>query len=174
MTFVSNKVLARARLTVEQKQCSRVICQWLRINTKSYWLAVEREGQRTMRRLWDLTRVINTGWVLHEESRGVGPHAVYTVRHTAKSSYCTRGPVLSVRAGKHSRRRPGISLSLALSPTPTHTHTPAPACVGWWQITIQYISVTWFCPLYMYINTHTCILKYVYTDKYRKLSKLTC
>lgn len=77
-----------------------MICQWVKINTKSYWLAGKR-GQWV--RLWDLAEVINTG-VLHERAILL---AVYTVRHRAKISYCTDGPLLSVNAGRHSGTWPG-------------------------------------------------------------------
>lgn len=41
----SNKAIPSAWLTARQRQWDRVICQWVKINTKSYWLAGEKRDE---------------------------------------------------------------------------------------------------------------------------------
>lgn len=57
----SNSKKDAAWLTALQKQWSRVISQWVKISTKSYWLTGEKRDGGQWARLWDLAVVINTG-----------------------------------------------------------------------------------------------------------------
>lgn len=57
----SNSERDAAWLTALQKQWSRVISQWVKISTKSYWLTGEKRDGGQWARLWDLAVVINTG-----------------------------------------------------------------------------------------------------------------
>ena len=93
-------------------------------------------GTGQWQRLWDLAQVINTG-VLHE---GAIPLCVYTVRHSAKISYCTAALVLSVNAGQHSRGWPGISH------TDTHTHKDVNAQIRLrlWLEMLQFLETDCF------------------------------
>lgn len=57
----SNSGMAVAWLTASQKPWHRVISQWVKIGTKSYWLTGENRDGGQWTRLWDLAVVINTG-----------------------------------------------------------------------------------------------------------------